>query len=493
LYQIKQRKNRGMKNLILIAAISISTLSKAQVTIDWSSFPGGVGIVTDTMNNVYTANWDYNPAGDITLTKRNAGGNILWENAYNNTDNTKHEVATWVEIDHHGDVIVSGTIRSGFSNPVNAASVLMKFDSLGTLKWRVVYESSFDGSSTTKCLVDINNNIYVLGIGTGLNGQATKVKKFDEMGVSMWDYFDASAGGAPINFKFTPDNHIVIIQRTTTGNINGYSKIDLNGNNVWSLIGGINSISIGDAAGDAFGNTYIINGAPSELKKLSPTGAEIWTQTNTFNGNKVEVGTDHNPVIGGYPSVNYGAVVMKYDSAGNFIWQNLDADGSSLALLALAPMKLDAANNAYIAGSTMSQMGICKVNSNGSSAWATTTSSGYPVWFEFGKDSCIYVVGGTTAKLCENIVTADSPVKNNIPSSGLLIYPNPVTEKLQINGYDNNQTIHSIEIINAIGNKVLEIFTPENYIDVSNLKKGIYYIRWIENESMRSAKFVIER
>jgi hypothetical protein len=48
------------------------------------------------------------------------------------------------------------------------------------------------------------------------------------------------------------------------------------------------------------------------------------------------------------PLVNYGAVVIKYDDAGNLLWQNLDADGSGLALLALAPMKLDANNNAYL-------------------------------------------------------------------------------------------------------------------------------------------------
>ncbi len=479
-----------MKNKIIFALMLVSSITQAQVTVDWSSFPGGVGIATDTLNYVYTANWDYNPAGDITLTKRNAAGTIVWETAYNNTDNTLHEVATWVETDNAGDVLVSGTIRSGFSSPVNAASLLMKFDSLGTLLWRVVYESSFDGSSTTKCLVDANNNIYVLGIGTGPNGQVTKVKKFSPQGITMWDYFDASAGGAPITFKFTPDNNIVIIHRTITGNINGYSKIDLNGNNIWSLSGGINSLSIGDAAGDAFGNTYIVNGSPSELKKLSPSGAIIWTQTNSINGNKVEVGTDNYPVVGGYPLVNYGAVVMKYDDAGNFLWQNLDADGASLALLALAPMKLDANNNAYLAGSTMSQMGICKVNSNGTSAWATTTSSGYPVWFEFGTDSCIYIVGGTTAKLCENIITANSPLENNKGINVLEIYPNPVATTLQIN---SDQTMHFVEIYNATGKKVLEITTNENNIDVSKLNPGIYYIRLSENKRMRSSKFIIER
>jgi hypothetical protein len=195
-------------------------------------------------------------------------------------------------------------------------------------------------------------------------------------------------------------------------------------------------------------------------------------------------------VIGGYPTVNYGAVVMKYDSSGNFLWQNLDADGSGLALLALAPMKLDANNNAYLAGSTMSQMGICKVNSNGTSAWATTTSSGYAVWFEFGQDSCIYIVGGTTAKLCENIITANSPLVNNRELNTLEIYPNPVATTLKINSY---QTMHFVEIFNATGKKVLEISTIGNNIDVSMLNQGIYYIRLIENERILSSKFIIER
>jgi hypothetical protein len=41
----------------------------------------------------------------------------------------------------------------------------MKYDSAGNLLWRNVYESSFDGSSVKKCLVDASGNIYVLGMG----------------------------------------------------------------------------------------------------------------------------------------------------------------------------------------------------------------------------------------------------------------------------------------------------------------------------------------
>ncbi|MBL0066152.1 MAG: hypothetical protein IPP38_14330 [Bacteroidetes bacterium] len=142
-------------------------------------------------------NWDYNPAGDITLTKRDSSGTILWDTAFDNTDNTRHEVATWVDTDNDGNVLVSGTIRSGFSNPVDAASLLMKFDSSGALLWRVVYENSFDGSSTKKVLVDANNNIYVLGLGIGPLGMVTKVKKFDAFGTPVWSYFDTAGTGRP--------------------------------------------------------------------------------------------------------------------------------------------------------------------------------------------------------------------------------------------------------------------------------------------------------
>ncbi len=412
-----------MKKYFVVAIMIIATtrLMNAQAIVDWYNYPGGVSIATDASNNVYTANWDYNPAGDITLTKRNSTGTILWNVAYDNIDNTRHEVATWVDTDNAGNILVSGTIRSGYSNPVNAASLLMKYDAAGNLLWRVVYENSFDGSSTTKCLVDANNNIYVLGLGTGPNGQVTKVKKFNSSGVSVWNYFDSEIG-APLNFKFTPDNKIVISHRGLTGSINGYSKIDLNGNNIWSL-SGINSLTAGDAAGDAFGNTYIINGeyvvvnAGSILTKLSPAGAVLWSQTNTMKGNRIEIGTDNFPVISGYPSVGYGAAFMKYDNNGNFIWQNLDADGAALALLAHAQLKLDGNNAAYLIGSTMSQMGVCKVNNDGTSAWTVTTPSGYPVCFDFGTDNNIYVAGGTTARITQPSNTCDVPT--NITSSNI--------------------------------------------------------------------------
>jgi hypothetical protein len=398
-----------VKSLIFIFFFTLTFLTalvQAEVTVDWANFPGGVSIAVDSADNIYSANWDYNPGGDITLTRWDTAGNIAWQIPYNNTDNSRHEVATWVETDTEGNILISGTIRSGFSNPVNAASLLMKYDPSGTLLWRRVYENDFDGSSTKKCLVDAENNIYVLGFAAGDAGMAAKVKKFSPNGDSIWSYFDNAGIGAPQNFKLTPDNNIVCSARAIFGSINGYAKIDLAGNPVWSLAG-VNSLTLGDAAGDSSGNTYVIHGdygnpnGGSVIKKLSPNGDLIWERTNTMAGSKVEVGSDQNPIVGGFPASGAGAAFMKYDSDGAVLWQNLDADGPGYVLLAHGQMKLDGQDAAYLAASIMSAMAVCKVNSDGSSAWTATMPTGYANVLDFGSDNSVYAVGGTTARLIQ--------------------------------------------------------------------------------------------
>ena len=89
------------KRLLIIAACFAGFLQlSAQVTTEWVNQPRGVSIATDAANNVYTVDWEYNPGGDITVTKRNTSGSIIWQAPYDNTDQTRHEVATWVETDN---------------------------------------------------------------------------------------------------------------------------------------------------------------------------------------------------------------------------------------------------------------------------------------------------------------------------------------------------------------------------------------------------------
>lgn len=397
-----------MKKILKFILLFLPVLSSAQVSVGWNEPTVGLSIALDKLNNNYTINSDFNPAGDITLTKRNAAGNIVWETSYDNTDNTRSELATWVATDQNGNIIVTGISRSGFSNPVNAASIVMKFDSSGALLWRSVYENNFDGSSTKKCIVDLNGNIYVLGLGIGPNGMVTKVKKFSPAGVALWNYFDTNGIGAPVNIKFTPDNKILIIGRSITGILNGYSKITKGGNLVWN-VGGVSSLITGDAAGDAFGNTYLVSGTypvsgGTILKKINSAGITLWQQSfSTVGSYRVEVGSDNMPVMCGFPNPGSGgAAFLKTDANGNFLWQNLNADGANNFLLH-AQLLLDQYNHAYLAAGILTGMGICKVNNDGSSAWNIVTAGGYSNAIAIGTDYAVYVVGGATARINQTI------------------------------------------------------------------------------------------
>ncbi len=399
-----------MKPILATLACCIAGSAPAQSTTIWVNDPGGVSIATDAQDNVYSARWDYNPAGDIWVAKRSAAGALLWEVRFDNTDSTRHEVATWVETDSAGNALVSGTVRSGFSNPVNANSLLMKFSPSGQLLWRRVYETNFDGSSTRKLVVDAADNAYVLGLGTGPLGQVTTIKKFDPNGNPVWSWFDSQGIGAPVNFKRTPDGALLVSARGITGSFNGFAKVDANGQTIWSLAG-IGSLTVGDAAGDANGDSYLVDsvypsGSGSVLRKVGPAGATIWERTHAMAAFRVEVGPDGSPLASGFPNAGSpGAAFMKYDAAGNFLWENLDGDGPGVWLLAHAQMKLDANGDAYLAGSTMSQMGLAKVRADGTPAWTALTAGGYPQGIALGTQQRAFMIGGQAARIDEGNAT----------------------------------------------------------------------------------------
>lgn len=478
-----------MKKILSIALVFITVISYGQVNIQWLQDTEGISIAVDGSNNVYTVYYEYNPAGDIYLTKRNSDGVFIWQEKFDQTDNSKWEKATWVATDNLGNILVSGTLMSGYSNPVEAASILMKFDSARNLIWRNVYESSFDGSYTKKCLVDENNNIYVLGMGSGTPGYVTKIKKFAPDGSTIWTYYDANGIGAPINFKFTPDNAIVITGRAIFGSINGYAKIDLNGNHIWSYPG-VSSLTIGDCEGDDFGNTYLVYGeyvmnGGTELKKISPTGSLIWSNVYNLAGFRVEVGSDNKPVVCGFPNQNsFGSSFIKVDSNGNLVWSNPDAD-STFALMLHAKLIMDQNDNIYLAAGTLTEMAVCKVNNDGTSAWTVTTPGSYANDIVIGSDNNVYVVGGNTAKINQGGVTSLSDDK--LTPDGFILaqnYPNPFNPSTTISFSIPSAGFTSLKVYDILGDEVATLVNEEKSageyditFDASTFTSGVYLYR----------------
>ncbi len=365
---------RPLAPALLLAALA--TALPAQVSVDWVQPTAGVGIGVDAHGNSYTAVGVQNLGAEMIVTKRDVNGAVVWQRSFDQTDPTKWEAATWVATDSQGNAIVTGTLMSGYSNPVKAASIAMKWAPDGTLLWRQVYESSFDGSYTRRCLVDAEDNVYVLGMGSGPSGFVTKVKKFAPDGTPLWSWFDGAGIGAPQNFKLTPDAQLVVSARGLFGSINGYARLDLDGQTVWSLPG-VQSLTVGDVAGDAQGNSYVVHGeyvtnGGTQVKKLDPAGKLVWDETCALSAFRIEVGGDGNPVACGFPNPNQGgAAFIKLDPAGSVLWTNFDADGPAYALLLHAQLLLDEHDDAYLAAGTLFEMAVCKVfGDDGASAIA---------------------------------------------------------------------------------------------------------------------------
>ncbi|MFZ4592154.1 MAG: T9SS type A sorting domain-containing protein, partial [Ignavibacteria bacterium] len=437
-------------------------------------------------------------------------GVLQWQAFFDQTNTTLWEKATWVETDNAGNIIVTGTLMSGFSNPVVAASIVEKFNSAGTLLWRQVFESSFDGSQTKKVLIDENNNIYILGTGiNGSNGLNLKVKKLSPEGTPLWTYFNAI--GMPLNFKFTPDNGILVIGRGITGSVNGYAKLDRNGNPLWTL-GGVFSTTVGDAGGDASGNTYIVNleyifnPTQSIVKKLNPAGTEVWSSNYTIAAQRLEVGTDNMPVICGYPNQgSFGSCFVKFNQAGGLVWANMDAD-STFSLMLHAQLKMDSQNNIYLAAGTMTQMAVCKVKNNGSSHWTIAVPGAYANGIDIGNDFSVYVVGGNTSgatiRILQAGITSVTGNTNNVPSQYSLSqnFPNPFNPSTKITfgmSKSGNAELTVFDItgkaVKTLLNKQLSAGTYTVDFNASELPSGAYFYRLEANGFSETRKMLLTK
>lgn len=263
----------------------------------------------------------------------------------------------------------------------------------------------------------------------------------------------------------------------------------MNGNHIWSYPG-VSSLTIGDCEGDDFGNTYLVHGeyvmnGGTELKKVSPTGSLIWSNVYNLAGFRVEVGSDNQPVVCGFPNQNsFGSSFIKVDSNGNLVWSNPDAD-STFALMLHAKLIMDQSDNIYLAAGTLTEMAVCKVNNDGTSAWILTTPGSYANDIVLGSDNYVYVVGGNTAKINQGGVTSLSDDK--LTPDGFILaqnYPNPFNPSTTISFSIPSAGFTSLKVYEILGDEVATLVNEERSageyditFDASTLTSGVYLYR----------------
>lgn len=414
-----------MKILTVVILLAMASDSTGQASISWIQNTPGVSVALDNSNNVFTVRSSNVAGGDITLSKRNSNGTLIWERSYDQTDPNKFDKAAWVDTDHLGNAIIAGNLTSFGSATATGNGLVMKFDPSGSLLWRIVFTSSSDAMLLSKCISDANGNIYLLGrFANNLASLNTQVRKLDQNGTTVWTYTSMTIG-LPVNMKLTPDNSILLVGRSGNTGPNGYAKVSSSGSLIWSM-NVSNTSAAGDAAGEANGNTYLVNReitaiAPgSTIRKLDNSGVQIWQRPVNLLASRIETGGDNLPVTAGLPAMSStGTALAKHDGAGVQLWLNSDADGSN-NITQHIQLGIDANNNAYIGGNmttgTVAGMAVCKVSSGGASAWSLPVQGTGMAGLEIGSDNAVYLTGSITAKIRQSL---QCPAPQNLQTSDI--------------------------------------------------------------------------
>lgn len=387
--------------------------------------------------------------------------------------------------DHEGNLYVAGQYRDsllfGSSTMLYYLDgydmFLAKYDSSGNLLWAQSFYSGSPNSITS----DSYGNTYLAG------------------------YF----GGSSITFgTFT------LIKDTLYGGNMFLAKFDPNGNILWAIQAGGNSIEyINSSSSDAIGNTYITGVFHSPTitlgtttlynsgwiyniftAKVDPTGNVVWAKgigsyhnatsssyvssshiSNDLAGNVYVTGyfTDSIAIIENDTLINYGGYkqlfIVKYDSNGNKQWSQIAGDNCICASLTN-----DLSGNLYMAGSFRNptvtfgsftlngssttqygEMYIVKFAPDGSVLWAKSSDGYYvdhnPTALKSDNAGNVYLVGYHGHGI---IFGSDTLNKTMDP---------PYTCNMFIVGYSSNGALLFSRGLGAEGMDVAESVSPDLY------------------------------
>ena len=167
-------------------------------------------IASDALGNVTVVS---GPSGgrDLAVTSYTATGSFRWRGSVSPSSGTF--VGDWVVAAPNGDFVVIGHNQDSHGRPI--ASTMLRYDSNGTVLWRVDFSGGFF-PSVARLLIDAAGNAYVASSATG---SGLFVRKYSPSGALLWSQQDTIGGGYSIasSLALSPDETDVAV----TGSISG--------------------------------------------------------------------------------------------------------------------------------------------------------------------------------------------------------------------------------------------------------------------------------
>ncbi|HRE42243.1 MAG TPA: T9SS type A sorting domain-containing protein [Ignavibacteria bacterium] len=359
------------------------------------------GEVLNSQNNTY----------DILIQKIEAGVTVI-----NKTHSTPHgnDKGYDIEFDTEGNIYVVGSI---YNNVTSSNDIIaLKYNANGTYAWSFVVQSSLDdkGISLTRISEDYiaicgyisyqsnDKNFYTAVLSTngvlqweheyGINSLTN-----DDIATHIThdDYYIYVGGYSYTNNTYK--NDLMFLTYSHSGTLDEYLKLETEDNekltsfviSEYSQDAVIKSNRYSTSEVDKPGTSvkYIMS-AYIKFNSITLTSEFDWVRI--FGNSGVDIPTsaavdsDHNLIVTGYsynPPNNYDFVTLKYDKAGNDIWQNFYnvAYQSNNGIDKASSVKINNQNEIFVTGYsefTQSQYVTIKYNPDGS-------QDNFEVWEKF--------------------------------------------------------------------------------------------------------------
>ena len=372
----------------------------------------------------------YNGA-DITFTKVDSLGNILWQRIYSE--------GIWANEGNHIEEIEGGgyIVTGRFQSVTGSGMLLLKLNAQGGKVWRRTYSEATSA-----------------GFNSGFSVQATS-----DSGYIM-------AGFSNINFYDSTRHKDVFIVKTDSFGIEEWRK----------FFGGTED-DLGTFIREDNNRNYFISGTTNSygngsepnmyLIKLDSAGNTIWERT--YGGSLEETAT------GLWPTKDGGCILTgrsnSFSAAGDFDGYivKTDANGDTLW------------TNSYTGNGDETIHSVQQTLDDGYIMAGYTNSVGA------GDYDMLLLKTDATGNL--DFVT--SIRENDIPIAKYTVFPNPSHGVFSI---QSTTEISSIEIFDAMGKHIYSDMVNSNYttLDLSQQAKGIYFyqIRTKNNQSIQTGKII---
>ena len=343
--------NTNIKILLSILFLFISySKSFSQPQTEWVQRFNSSGnyndyvtdMAIDKSGNVYLTGFiQVNDTDQNFVTiKYNTQGVEQWVRYYDGPDHREDKPVA-IAVDDSGNVFVSGTSSLNF--------LTIKYNSLGDTIWS---RRNLNGYGLNAMILDNYGNVYVTGIAFGVSSEDILTIKYNNYGDLIWiRYFNGVGNGydIPLNVSHDKENNIIISAQITglflipMGVVIKYNSL---GDLTW-ISDNPDSFVFFSSYSDSFYNLYsvghseIYNNTDINLSKFNLSGNLEWSrnynrsdtvpdQDDFYKGFTLD--RQFNPIFTCVNSDNvlrYDIATVKYDSAGNFLWERIFGESNS--------------------------------------------------------------------------------------------------------------------------------------------------------------------